>query len=38
MRLGKRCGGGDASLMNPRNWPVYRQLTSNCQYLWIKIF
>jgi hypothetical protein len=27
MRLGKRCGGGDASLMNPRNWPVYRQLT-----------
>jgi formate dehydrogenase major subunit len=27
MRLGKQCGGGDASLMNPRNWPVYRQLT-----------
>ena len=27
MRLGKRCGEGDASLMNPRNWPVYRQLT-----------
>ena len=27
MRLGKRCGGGDASIMNPRNWPVYRQLT-----------